>query len=113
MIKIYGIPTCSTVRTARKFFKDNEIEIEFIDFKKTTVSCDKVDKWLKDIEISLLFNNRGKKYRDLKLKNLDLDDIEKRDWLCKENMLFKRPIIEFNDKVLVGYDEEKYKELFL
>jgi len=31
----------------------------------------------------------------LKLKNLDLDDIEKRDWLCKENMLFKRPIIEF------------------
>ncbi|MEO1954241.1 MAG: arsenate reductase family protein [Campylobacterales bacterium] len=113
MIKVYGIPTCSTVRTARGFFKDNEIEVEFIDFKKTTVGCEKVDKWLKDIDISLLFNNRGKKYRDLKLKDLNLDDEGKREWLCQENMLFKRPIVVFDEKTIVGFDEEKYKELFI
>ena len=38
MIKVYGIPTCDTVRKARKFFKENNIEIEFINFKKTTRS---------------------------------------------------------------------------
>jgi len=49
--------------------------------------------------------NKGKKYRDLKLKELNLDDEAKIEWLAKENYLIKRPVIEF--------DEERYKELFL
>lgn len=112
-MKLYGIPTCGTVRSARKFFKDNDIDLEFIDFKKTSVNCDKVDAWLEQIDMDVLFNNRGTKYKTLKLKDLNLDAGGKREWLCKENMLFKRPIIEFKGKVVVGWDEEKYKEIFI
>jgi len=112
-MKLYGIPTCGSVRNARKFFKENEIELEFIDFKKTSVGCGEVDSWLKQIDMSILFNNRGTKYRTLKLKELNLDNSGKREWLCKENMLFKRPIIEFDGQVIVGWDEEKYKEIFI
>ncbi len=113
MIKVYGIPTCGTVRNARKFFKENEIEIEFIDFKKTSVDCDRVDSWISGAGLDVLFNNRGTKYRTLKLKDLDLDDGGKREWLCKENMLFKRPVIEFKGQVIVGFDEEKYNTIFV
>ena len=112
-MKLYGIPTCGSVRNARKFFKDNEIDLEFVDFKKTSVDCVKVDEWLKQIDMAVLFNNRGTKYRTLKLKELDLDESGKREWLCKENMLFKRPVIEFEGQVVVGWDEEKYKEIFI
>nr|WP_321265760.1 arsenate reductase family protein [uncultured Sulfurimonas sp.] len=112
-MKLYGIPTCGTVRNARKFFKDNEIDIDFIDFKKTSVDCKKVDEWLEQVDMDVLFNNRGTKYRTLKLKDLNLDEAGKREWLCKENMLFKRPIIEFEDQVIVGWDEEKYKKIFI
>ena len=109
---IYGIPTCGSVRNARKFFKDNEIDVEFVDFKKTSVECDRVDTWIKGSDINVLFNNKGKKYRDLKLKELNLDEDGKREWLCKENMLFKRPVIEYKDQIIVGWDEDKYKEIF-
>ena len=112
-MKLYGIPTCGSVRNARKFFKDNDIDLEFVDFKKTSVECEKVDEWLKQIDMDVLFNNRGTKYRTLKLKELNLDESAKREWLCKENMLFKRPVIEFEGKVIVGWDEEKYKEIFI
>lgn len=112
-MKLYGIPTCDTVRHARKFFKENEIEIEFINFKKTSVDCDRVDEWIEKAGMDVLFNNRGTKYRTLKLKDLDLDESGKREWLCKENMLFKRPIIEHNGQVIVGWNEEKYKEIFI
>lgn len=78
MIKLYGIPTCGSVRNARKFFKENEIEIEFIDFKKVSIGCDKVDEWLNHTDMGILFNNRGTKYRTLKLKDLNLDDDEKK-----------------------------------
>ena len=112
MIKMYGISTCGSVKKAKSFFKENGIEFEFVDFKKTPVDCDKIDEWLKQVDMKLLFNSRGTKYRTLKLKDLNLDDEAKREWLCKENMLIKRPVIEYDDKVLVAFDEEKYKNTF-
>lgn len=112
-MKIYGIPSCDSVKKARKFFKENGIEVEFIDFKKVSVGSDKIEYWLKYIELDKLFNNRGLTYRNLKLKDLNLDDEAKKDWLSKENMLLKRPIIEYNEEAIVGFDEAKYKEIFI
>ena len=65
------------------------------------------------VDINILFNNRGTKYRDLKLKELNLDDDGKIEWLCKENMLLKRPVVEYNDKVMVSFNEDTYKEELL
>jgi arsenate reductase-like glutaredoxin family protein len=49
----------------------------------------------------------------LKLKELNLDEEGMKKWLCKENLLIKRPVIELdNGNVIVGFDEEKYKEIF-
>lgn len=112
MIKIYGIPTCDSVRKAKKFFKNSEIETEFIDFRKNPLACEKVSKWVDAVGVDILFNNRGTTYRTLKLKELDLDAEGKQKWLCDENMLLKRPIIEFEQEVIVGFDEDKYKQLF-
>ena len=112
MIKMYGIPTCGSVKKAKKFFNDNGIEFEFVDFKKEPVGCEKIDEWLKQVDTNTLFNSRGTKYRMLKLKELNLDEAGKREWLCKENLLIKRPVIEYDGKVVVAFDEEKYKEIF-
>ncbi|MBU1668030.1 arsenate reductase family protein [bacterium] len=111
---IYGIKTCSTVGKARKFMKENGIAFDFVDYKVESVDEAKIRKWLKQIDMKVLFNTRGTKYRDLKLKELDLDDEGKIAWMEKENYLIKRPVIEYDDgKVLVAYDEEVYKETFL
>jgi len=112
-MKLYGIKTCGSVKKAIKFFKDNDIEFEFIDFKKTTVGEKEINYWLTKVDIEKLFNNKGTKYRTLKLKDLNLDNDGKKEWLIKENMLIKRPVIEFNDDVLVAYDETIYKATFL
>ena len=110
---MYGIKTCSTVGKARKFMKDNGIDFDFVDYKVESVGEEKIREWLKQVDINILFNNKGKKYRDLKLKDLNLDDEGKIIWMAKENYLLKRPVIEYDGKVIVGYDEEKYKEVFL
>ncbi len=112
MIKLYGIPTCGSVRNARKFFKESEIEIEFIDFRKTPLESVRVKSWVESVGVDILFNNRGTTYRKLKLKDLNLDAEGKQMWLCDESMLLKRPIIEFKDEIIVGFDEEKYVKLF-
>ncbi len=111
---IYGITTCSTVGKARKFMKDHEIAFDFVDYKVTSVDEAKIREWLQKIDMKILFNTRGTKYRDLKLKSLNLDDEGKIAWMAKENYLIKRPIIEYaKGKVHVAYNEEVYKETFL
>ena len=111
---IYGIKTCSTVGKARKFMKDNGIDFDFVDYKVESVDEEKIRQWLKQVDINILFNNKGKKYRDLGLKELNLDDNGKIEWMAKENYLLKRPVIEYGDgKVLVAYNEDVYKETFL
>jgi arsenate reductase-like glutaredoxin family protein len=60
-----------------------------------------------------VFNSKGTKYKSLGLKELNLDENGKFEWLCKEPMLLKRPIIEFDDIVIVGFNEDIYSKTFL
>jgi Spx/MgsR family transcriptional regulator len=112
-VKIYGIKSCGSVKKALKFFDEHNIAYEFIDFKKVSVGCEKVEAWLEGVEMKTLFNTRGTKYRTLKLKELNLDDAGKKEWLCKENLLIKRPVIEQEGDVIVAFDEELYRKKFL
>jgi len=89
------------------------LEYEFVDIKKNSVPCETIEKWLKKVDINVIFNKRGTKYRQLKLKDLKLDETGMKEWLCKEPMLMKRPILEHESgDVIVGFDEEKYKIRF-
>lgn len=109
MVRVYGIKNCDSVKKAIKFLKEHDLEYELHDFKKEPVACSKIEKWSKSVEMKQLFNSRGTTYRTLKLKELDLDDDQKLEWLCKENMLIKRPVIEYSsNKILVGFDESIY-----
>ena len=117
MINIYGIKTCSTVRKAIKFCKDNELEHTFVDFRAEPLNENKVKYFASKVDINLLFNHKGKKFQELGLKKLNLDEQGKLDWLMKENMLIKRPVIEYvkdnEDKVLIAFNEAMYKEELL
>jgi len=108
MLKIYGIKNCDSVRKAIKFLKTHDVPYTFIDFRETPVDTDIISSWLKNTDIKTLFNTRGTTYRTLKLKELNLCETEKEAWLAKENMLIKRPVITFDNNVIVGYNETEY-----
>ncbi|MFA6195079.1 MAG: arsenate reductase family protein [Sulfurimonas sp.] len=111
MIKVYGIKNCGSVKKALSFFKEHNLACGFHDFKSEKVSCETISTW--HVEMKTLFNSKSTTYKNLNLKELNLDDEAKKEWLCKENLLIKRPVIEFDNKVVVGFDEQIYKGLFL
>jgi len=110
MIKIYGIKNCDSVRKALKYLKYHNMSYEFIDFRETPVEQNTINQWLQSTDIKTLFNTRGTTYRTLGLKDLNLNDKQKEEWLAKENMLIKRPVITFNNNVIVGYNESLYQK---
>lgn len=113
MVRVYGIKNCDSVKKALKFFEAHNIACELVDFKTTPVDCATINHWLQSVDIKTLFNTRGTTYRTLGLKALDLTDDEKASWLCKENMLIKRPVVEYDGKVLVAFNQSMYEGIFL
>ncbi len=101
------------MRKAVKFCKTHDIEYTFIDFRESPVDEEVISEWLAaGATIKALFNSRSTTYRRLKLKDKNLNDQEKIEWLAKENLLLKRPILSLDDgRVVVGFDEATYKEL--
>lgn len=113
MIRVYGIKNCESVKKALAFFKKHHLEFELHDFKIEPLECSKISLWLEKMPIKTLFNAKSTTYRTLKLKEKNLDESGMAEWLCKENLLIKRPVIEFNDTLVVGFNEEHYQGAFL
>ena len=113
MITIYGIKNCDSVKKAFQFCNDHSLEYTFVDFKTSPVDKDKILNWSQKIELSVLLNTKGTTYRTLDLKSLALSDSDKIEWMAKENRLIKRPVIEYNTNVIVGYNLTQYEGIFL
>ncbi|MDD2368222.1 MAG: arsenate reductase family protein [Sulfuricurvum sp.] len=112
MTHIYGIKNCGSVKKALQFFDMHSLPYTFHDFKISPVSRVKIESWLKKSDMSVLLNTKGTTYRTLGIKALNLDESGKIEWMSNHNLLLKRPIIEYNDKLVVGYDQSHYEGIF-
>lgn len=112
MAVVYGIKNCDSVKKALKFLNEHSIPYVFVDFKTSPVGIDKVQEWLNSVGMSVLLNTKGTTYKTLGLKSLDLNDNDKAQWMSKENLLIKRPVIQYNSNVIVGFDLSNYEGIF-
>jgi arsenate reductase (glutaredoxin) len=107
-MKVYGIKACGSVKKATTFLDSHNISYEFIDLKKVQLTLEDINSWLQYIPLEKLLNRQGTTYKKFGLKDMNLDEDSIKEWLLKEQMLIKRPVLVMTDKVLVGFDENAY-----
>ena len=107
-------PKCSTCKKAKKWLEDNKIEFDDRHIVENTPTVEELKEWIKmsGKDIKKWFNTSGLKYKELNLKDrLPLmSDEEKIELLSTDGMLIKRPILVLENKVLIGFKEEEWKE---
>lgn len=109
MIQVYGIKNCNKVRDTFKWLKENEVEYEFVDFKKEPLSRDELQSFVNQIGLDVLINRRGMKWRQLGLKDKNLSEEELFDELLEHQVMIKRPVLVEGEAILVGYDEDAFE----
>ena len=115
-IEFIEYPKCSTCKNAKKFLDSNNVSYYDRDITKDIPNSNEIKRYLElsNKDINKLFNTSGLKYRELNLKeklnNMSFD--EKISLLVSDGMLIKRPILVTENKVLIGFKEEEWKELF-
>ncbi len=112
---IYGIKNCNTVKKALDWLKENQIDFQFHDFKKEGISAEKLQEWSSKVGYEKLLNKQGLTWKQLDAETKDSITGEKQalQLLHAKNSMIKRPVLEFKDELVLGFQEEVYQKLFL
>ena len=109
-------PRCTTCQKAQKWLEEKGIELEIRDIKANNPDYEELKKWYYEsgYDIKRFFNTSGLLYKELELKNKlpSMTDEEKIRLLATDGMLVKRPIVIAGDKVLVGFKENEWNQVF-
>jgi len=111
---IYGIPNCDTTKKAMGWLNKNNIAFTFHDYKLQGISNKKLNEWCDKQGWETIFNKRSTTWRELPEteQNKVINQAEAIKIMLTNNSIIKRPIIEHNDKLIIGFKEEEYKRAF-
>ncbi len=113
MTTIYGIKNCDTMKKAMQWLDDHDVEYRFHDYKKTGLTEQQLMSWIKQVGWEPLINSRGTTWRKLPETERKGLNETKAIALMRGNLsLIKRPVLEHNNTLHVGFNPAEYEHLF-
>ena len=111
MLVVYGIKSCDTCRRARKYLAEQEIDHKFHDVRDDGLDLSTLERWADRIGWEKLLNRRSLTWR--KLPEVDRNDMDRDKALAamiEKRTLIKRPVIESDAFIAVGFSEKRFAE---
>lgn len=113
MTTLYGIKNCDTVKRARKWLAERNIEFIFHDVRADGLELAQINRWIEKSDWETVLNRRGTTWRKL-------DQSLQRD-IARDNVaalllanptMIKRPILDHNGTINVGFKPDIYESIF-
>ena len=101
------------MKKAIKWLDANNIEYTFHDFKKQSLDEKTLNQWLKKVSWEVLLNKRGTTFRKLPddVKN-NIDETSAIKVMLENLSIIKRPVLDIDGEITVGFKETEYESLF-
>ncbi|MGR9072412.1 MAG: ArsC family reductase [Gammaproteobacteria bacterium] len=110
MYKLYGIKNCDTVKKARRWLDDHRIEFQFHDYRANGLDSALLADFESELGWENMLNRRGTTWRQLGSSDkTDLDKTKALNLMLTHPALIKRPILEADGKLLIGFSPEQYR----
>ncbi len=114
MTIIYGISNCDTVRKAKRWLDEQQIDYQYHDFRKQGLEKELLDSWVDQLGWEVLLNRRGTTWRKLaKTDTEDLDQNRAIALMLENPSLIKRPVLDHTGRISVGFSEPQYQDCLL
>lgn len=110
MIHLYGIPNCDTVKKARTWLETQGRDYAFHDYKKEGADPERIAGWIAAAGLDVVVNRKGTTFRAL----AEEDKVRAADaatapaLLAANPSVIKRPIVEHDGGLLVGFRPEEW-----
>jgi len=111
---LYGIENCDQVRKARQWLRAHAVDVRFHDFRRDGLSDAILRRWLVRLPWDALLNRRGLAWRrlDPARRAQVVDQASAIEALLADPTLVKRPVLEADERLLVGFSEPAYAAAF-
>lgn len=113
-VKLYGLPYCDGTIAVTKWLEAKGYTISLHNYKTDGITIDKLAEWSKGLGWEKVLNKRSTTWRGLSKDEQDKVDDEKTaiEIMLKNTSLIKRPVIEYEKEILIGFDEKKLSNTF-
>lgn len=111
MITIYGIRNCDTMKKAMAWLDGQGIAYRFHDYRKDGAPEQKVRDWIDRLGWEQVINRRGTTWRKLpEATRAAMDaDAALREALASPSLI-RRPVLEADDRLLIGFQAEDWSQ---
>lgn len=114
MIHIYGLKNCDTCRKALKWFAEQNIEVEFVDYRANPVAAEQLLAWQEAVGgWAKLINRASPTWRNLPEERKTPESDQ--HWLqliADFPTLVRRPVVVTASEVSVGFKEPLFIQRF-
>jgi arsenate reductase len=110
---LYGIASCDSCRKARKWLDAESIEYDYHDIRIDGLAIQMLERWSGRIDWQKMLNKRSLTWR--KIPEMDRRELTKDKALTlmmQHQTLVKRPILECDGFIALGFSPENYKMIF-
>lgn len=112
-VTIYGIKNCDTMKKARTWLEGQGIAYRFHDYKAEGIDRAHLDHWCKEAGWEIVLNRAGTTFRNLADANKQNLNADKAIALMlAQPSMIKRPVLEANGNLLIGFKPDLYETLF-
>jgi arsenate reductase len=113
-ITLYGIKNCDTVKKARAWLDGRRIAYAFHDYKSDGIDDARLRRWTGELGWERLFNRSGTTFRKLPDAGKEgIDEAKAIGLMLDQPSMIRRPVIEANGELLVGFDPDRYVAAFM
>lgn len=112
-VTIYGIKACDTMKKARAWLDGHGVNAVFHDYKTQGIAPALLDAWVAQVGWEALLNKSGTTFRKLPDGDkADLDQAKASALMLAQPSMIRRPVLDVDGRLTVGFKPEIYERLF-
>jgi arsenate reductase len=113
MVIMYGIKNCDTIKKARKYLEAQQVDYQFHDVRSDGINQIQLQAWVNELGWEKLINKRSTTWRNLPDETKqNINELLALVVMEDQPTIIKRPVLEMSDRVMVGFSEKQYDDVF-
>ena len=110
---LYGIKNCDTMKKARAWLDAKGVAYTFHDYKAEGIDRARLEGWVQSVGWEMLLNRAGTTFRKLpEADRIDLDAGKALALMLEQPSMIKRPMLDLDSRLIVGFKEDLYEAAF-
>jgi arsenate reductase-like glutaredoxin family protein len=108
-VQMFGLVDSRATQAALRFFKERRVTVTFVDLRRKPIAPGELRRFVERLGAAALLDTDGRRYKDLGLAYMRLDDDEIVARLLADNGLLRLPLVRLGNAFTAGPADATWK----